>query len=404
MTRYDDLFDETAAASSVFADKKALDPLTPPEEPVARPTQERALATILQGVTEGYLPTTVSIYGPPGTGKTTITRRLCRAFAARTAPLAVEYVNLKECRTIFSAANEILYALTGEKKGSYEGLDGVFEGIWTALESYPDWTVLLLDEVDRVRYDGNYDVDEFFYRLLRGDGKLKRGINLSAWLLSNELLTVDLRLDSRVESAMSETEVFFPPYDAAELRAILEARVARAFEDGTLPDATLKTGVQVAAHRWGDARKTLRLFRRAGESANDRGLGTVTEDCIHDSLTDTEQEATVAKLRRLPVRHLAVLTASVGRRDSTGEIVQPVRTSWVHERLQAPSTADRFQLSQRTVQQVVGELETMGLVDTWTESHGRDGRAMYVETTFDPAWVREAQAEMAAALGEESLE
>lgn len=77
MTRYDDLFEETAAASTIFADKGALDPLAPPEEPIARPAPERDLATILHGVHEGYLPTTVSIYGPPGTGKTTLTRQLC---------------------------------------------------------------------------------------------------------------------------------------------------------------------------------------------------------------------------------------------------------------------------------------------------------------------------------------
>jgi len=86
-------------------------------------------------------------------------------------------------------------------------------------------------------------------------------------------------------------------------------------------------------------------------------------------------------------------------RDRAGRTV-PV----VHERLQAPGTAERFQVSQRTVQQVLGELETMGLVDTWTESHGRDGRAMHVETTFDPDWVREAQAEVAAEVGGESTE
>ena len=30
--------------------------------------------------------------------------------------------------------------LTGERRGAYEGLDGVFEGIWEVLEEYPDET------------------------------------------------------------------------------------------------------------------------------------------------------------------------------------------------------------------------------------------------------------------------
>jgi len=93
---------------------------------------------LLQGVHEGYLPTTVSIYGPPGTGNTLTTRRVCTEFAARTDALTVEYVNLKECRTLFNAANEIHLALTGERLGAYQGLDGVFEGIWDALADYPE--------------------------------------------------------------------------------------------------------------------------------------------------------------------------------------------------------------------------------------------------------------------------
>ncbi|MFC6768697.1 Cdc6/Cdc18 family protein, partial [Natrinema soli] len=236
MSKYDDLFAETAPTDSVFADKGALDPLAEPAEVHARDAQERELATILTGVDDGYLPPTVSVYGPPGTGKTLTTRRVCQEFAARHDDVAVEYVNLKECRTLFSAANEILVELTGEKKGAYEGLDGVFTGIWAALADYPEWTVLILDEIDHVQHDTNYDPSEFFYRLLRGEGKLSRGIDLSVWLVSNELLEVDLRLDSRVASAMSDEAVFFPPYGAAELEALLAPRLARAFHGGAVPD------------------------------------------------------------------------------------------------------------------------------------------------------------------------
>lgn len=247
MTDYDNLFDETVPADSVFADKAALDPLAEPDDIVARDEQERTLARLLNGLHEGYLPTTVTIYGPPGTGKTLTTRRVCTEFAARHDAVAVKYVNLKECRTLFSAANEILLELTGERRQAYEGLDGVFDAIWDALDEYPAWTVLLLDEIDHIKHDSNYDPNDFFYRLLRGEGKLKRDIQLSVWLLSNELLEVDLRLDSRVQSAMSDEAVFFPPYQAPEMAEVLAPRLKRAFRDGTLPQAAIDYGVSMAA-------------------------------------------------------------------------------------------------------------------------------------------------------------
>jgi orc1/cdc6 family replication initiation protein len=391
MTDYDDLFAETAPDDSVFVDKGALDPLAEPDEILARDAQEAQLATLLNGVHEGYLPTTVSIYGPPGTGKTLTTRRVCEEFAARIDQVAVEYVNLKECRTLFSAANEILFELTGTKKGAYEGLDGVFEGIWDALEAYPPWTVLILDEIDHVQQDTNYDPSDFFYRLLRGEGKLARGINLSAWLISNELLEVDLRLDSRVRSAMSGEEVFFPPYGSDELAAIVAGRVDRAFRDGALTDDVRAYGVREAARRWGDARKTLTLFRQAGETATDRGLEQVTRACLKATLETTDKAAITEKLLALPFTHFHVLVGVTGWDEyPSGEIKQPVTTAEVTEAVQDPDFPDRVQLGERAVRERIAELETMGLVETWIDSRGREGRVKRIETSFDPQWVRDA--------------
>ena len=157
------------------------------------------------------------MYGPPGTGKTLVTRRITQSFAATRDDFAAGYVNLKGCRTLSSAANETLFELTGEKKQAHEGLDGIFEGIWAALEEYPERTVLLLDEIDHIKHS-NYDPNDFFYRLLRGEGRLKRAISLSVWPISNELLKIDLWLDSHVKNAMW---VFFPPYKGAELIDVL---------------------------------------------------------------------------------------------------------------------------------------------------------------------------------------
>jgi Cdc6-like AAA superfamily ATPase len=313
--------------------------------------------------------------------------------------VAVEYVNLKECRTLFSAANEIHLELTGERKGAYEGLDGVFEGIWGALEDYPEWPVLLLDEIDHIQQDSNYDPSDFFYRLLRGEGKLKRDLALSVWSISNELLEVDLRLDSRVQSAMSGEEVFFPPYGRDELAQILAPRVDHAFRDGALPGEVFDHGVREAARRWGDARKALWLFRRASETATKRDLIAVTVECIDAALEGTEWEAVREKLLALPLNHFFVLASIVGRDDhATGEIVQPVTTGEVHDIVSSDAFPADLQLGERVLREVLTDLETMGLVESWIDSRDRNGRVKYIETAFDPRWVREAQAAVASGL------
>ncbi|WP_049997570.1 Cdc6/Cdc18 family protein [Halococcus sediminicola] len=395
MGKYDDLFEETAPDDSVFADKGVLDPLADPDAVIGREEQEHTLATLLNGVNEGYLPTTVSVYGPPGTGKTLTTRRVCTEFAARTEMVAAEYVNLKECRTLFSVANEIHLELTGEKKQAYEGLDGVFEGIWAALEDYPEWTVLILDEIDHIKHDSNYDPNNFFYRLLRGEGKLERNIRLSVWPCSNELLNVDLRLDSRVRSAMGGEEVFFPPYSYHDLMRILPPRIETAFRDGALTDAVLTEGSRLAANRWGDARKALTLFRQAGETADERGATRVTESDLKTSLNTTERDAVLEKLVLLPQNHFLVLVAITGTKRGD-EIVQPIEMTQIEAFLQNEQVPDELQFGARAIRELVTDLDTMGLVETWIESRGRGGRVKQIETAFDPKWVRAASSQYTA--------
>lgn len=63
----------------------------------------------------------------------------------------------------------------------------MFEAIRARIETCPEWTVLILNEIDHIRYDANYDPSDFSYRLRRGEGKLARELNLSVFLVSNEL-------------------------------------------------------------------------------------------------------------------------------------------------------------------------------------------------------------------------
>lgn len=177
---------------------------------------------------------------------------------------------------------------------------------------------------------------------MRGEGKLTRGIDQSVWLVSNELLEVDLRLDSRVASAMSDEAVFFPPYGTNELEAVLAPRLAR-----------------------------------------------VTRECLEQSLETTEREATLAKLLDLLENHFLVLIGVTGW-DQGMEIKQPVTTTEVHDIVQGDEIPAEFRLGERAVREVITDLETMGLVETWIDSRNRDGRVKQLETTFDPQWVRDA--------------
>ncbi len=72
---------------------------------------------LLADVGGGYLPPLVQVCGPPGTGKTSVVRPVATEATAQFADLEAVYVNLKECRSPFAAANQILFQVVGPGPG-----------------------------------------------------------------------------------------------------------------------------------------------------------------------------------------------------------------------------------------------------------------------------------------------
>ncbi len=124
-----------------------------PDSPiVGREKQFRRLVDYLADLETGYLPPLIQGYGPPGTGKSTVVRMVASEATRQFPALRVVDVNLKECRSLFTAANQILFQVAGVKEPPVSGLDGVFEKLWAAVED-TKYLVLILDEIDAIFQD-----------------------------------------------------------------------------------------------------------------------------------------------------------------------------------------------------------------------------------------------------------
>ena len=127
--------------------------------------------------------------------------------------------------------------------------------------------------------------------------------------------------------------------------------------------------------------------------ATERGLETVTIDCIDENLESTDKASITEKLLSLPSQHFFVLLSAVSwTKRVSGEIVQPVTTDQVYESY-TTHINEGSRVSERSVRDLITDLETMGLVEIWIHSKGRDGRVKQIETTFDPEWVKDIQGE-----------
>ncbi len=120
---------------SVFSDKGLLDPSRAPTEILRRDVQSQRLVDYLDLAT-GYLPPLIQDFGPTGTGKSTVVRTVASEAARQFPDLRIVDVNLKECRSLFTAANQILFQITGVKEPPVSGLDGVFEKLRAAVKSH----------------------------------------------------------------------------------------------------------------------------------------------------------------------------------------------------------------------------------------------------------------------------
>jgi Cdc6-like AAA superfamily ATPase len=188
---------------------------------------------------------------------------------------------------------------------------------------------------------------------------------------------------------MSDETVFFPPYGRAELATVAGPTLDQAFREGALPAAVREHGLREAARRWGDARKTLRLFRRAGETANEDDSEIIAKSHIDTNLEATDKDDVISNLADLPNNHLSILICVVSwQRRSSEQIVQPITSTKVRKSYEKHIPEDA-QIGERAFRECITDLETMGLIETWIDSRGSGGRVKQIETTFDPAWVKE---------------
>ena len=278
----DDLF---TREDPIFANKELLEINHLPEEGriVGRDDEIADLANAVNPAIFGQSPSNVLIYGKTGTGKSLcakhISQRLVRVASDEGVDAAFAYVDCAQDSTETQAVQTIASTLndpdTTDVKIPDKGLSTstYYKRLWNILDERYDVVLIILDEVDKL------DDDDILMQLSRAGeaGKLD-SCKLGVIGISNKIKYKD-RMDERVKSSLCEREFVFPPYDATQLRSIMEAR-SDAFRDGVLDSSTIPRAAALAAREHGDARKAIDILRYAGEIAQSSGAETVREDFI----------------------------------------------------------------------------------------------------------------------------
>ncbi|MFD1565266.1 AAA family ATPase [Haloarchaeobius amylolyticus] len=245
--------------------------------------------------------------------------------------------------------------------------DRVYSVFFDAVDYDERVVVIMLDEIDKLVEKSG---DDTLYNLSRMNSELENS-RVSIIGISNDLKFTDF-LDPRVKSSLGEEEIVFPPYDANQLRDILEHRSNVAFKDGALSEDVIPLCAAFAAQEHGDARRALDLLRTAGELAERSQAETIVEEHVRQAQDKIELDRVVEVVRTLPTQSKLVLFAIILLEKNGVHSINTGEVFNIYKRLCEEIDADV--LTQRRVTDLISELDMLGIVNAVVVSKGRYGR------------------------------
>jgi cell division control protein 6 len=282
MSNGDDLF---TREDPIFVDKELLEISHLPEEGriVGRDDEISHLANAANPAIFGQSPSNVLIYGKTGTGKSLcakyVTSRLVDTAEEEGVTVGTAYVDCAQDTTETQTAQTIAASLNDQPATGVNIPDkGIstatyYKRLWTILDSEYDVALIILDEIDKL------EDDSILMQLSRaGEAGKITSCKIGVIGISNKIKYKE-RMDERVKSSLCEREFVFPPYDAEQLNAIMQAR-SDAFHDGVLAESVIPKAAALAAREHGDARKAIDILRYAGEIAQSEGDSMVREEYV----------------------------------------------------------------------------------------------------------------------------
>lgn len=378
---------QTESETKIFANKDLLriGTIVESQRIVGREEEIQTVGNSVGPLVAGNIPSNLLIYGKTGTGKSLVSRHVAKRAQheaeRNNRSLGIAYVDCSQertetraCQTLAREVNkpeitEETVPRTGVSPGYY------YDQIWLSLDQIYDGCVIILDEVDRLKSD------DILLQLSRAREAQKTKKHLSIIGISNKS-QFGGNLSPRVESSLDADELVFSPYNATQLRSILENR-RDAFRDGALSEGVIPRAAAESAQEHGDARKAVRLLRYAGEFAEEDSASEVTEDHLKKGKEKAELNRINEAIGSLPVHARYILTALANLQSRHQE--NWFKTTEVNDVYQ--SVVNEFDTDEVSIDQVrrlLKELSFLELIESKRVSGGRQGNYTEYRLLRDP--------------------
>jgi archaeal cell division control protein 6 len=335
-----------------------------------RDAEIREISSHFAPILRGDHPVHLALWGKTGTGKTltmsyflNLLAEMCRK---KNIPMRHEHIDLSTPRPCFRALNDLACMVNASKRYKKGiSLEELMLRIEAALADYRGYLILFIDEVDNVRRDR----DTFLSFLVR---RLPQKIpaKLILVFVSNRLNWSD-NLDPRIKSFLKLNELVFKPYDAVDLKLILEIRVQKALRREAVQPGFIEKIAALASRDHGDARRAVALLARSAYLAEKAGQN-ISLDLVDQAASQIEQDKYIKMIRTAPAQLQAAMGAVIQASRQTGDAVD---SGQAYEAYKAFCVqADLRPLTGRAFSDLLGELDMYSLLHSQVISRGRYGR------------------------------
>jgi len=306
--------------TSVFVNRDLVEPDTIIDEEriVGRDDQLESVVSFLKPTLQGNRPPNMLLYGPAGTGKSLIigavTQQIIEFCQSQGERFGVVDINCQPINTLDQAVYELVQTVA-QDIGTEVGVPetGVstkrkYRRLYELINEYYDSVIFILDEIDLlVGRNENEEpaYSKLLYQLSRASNTNEIEGRVSVAALTNDPKFME-DIDGRAESSFNPRDLYFPDYDANQLREILGNR-HDAFRQDALKDDVIPLVAAFAAQSHGDARKAIDLFRGAGDLADERGDELVIEDHVRESQEEIDKDRSLKLVEGLTTQKKTLL-------------------------------------------------------------------------------------------------
>ncbi len=352
--------------------------------------REKEIDVLMRDLSKALInvtPRNMLVYGKTGTGKTmllkVLTEQLEKEAPRHSVKIKTVYVKCDKVSTKVGVVKALigdLAMISNRDIKAFNSFDAYFNKFCALANEFNGQLIIILDEIDRLQ---DLDIINHFARV-KESGDLEKNITVIG--ITNDV-KFDENLDPRTKSVLGQRDIMFAPYDANQLRDILNKRAESAFLPCTLDESVIPLCAAFAAQEHGDARKAIQLLMYSGNIAEEQHANKVTEEHVHLAKERKESDKTTEFIRTLPTQSKLVFAACISNVYQNPQTYTYTGEVYNSYKLMAQDIGIEI-LTQRRVTDLLNELAMASLLNVVDRSKGRFGRTkeVTVAVSINTAW------------------